>query len=61
MKMMTERQLRSYTIEGHPPEIVLLIDKMLDKKLDDLKERVDKLYAAYVVVIIEQNRIKGLL
>jgi len=57
--MMNEKQLKEYTIEGHPPEIVLLIDKMLDKKLDFIMERVDKLYAAYVVVIKKQQEMEA--
>ena len=52
---MNEKELRQYCTEGHPPEIVKLIDKMLDKKLDVINERLDRLWAAYVLVIKKQN------
>jgi len=59
--MMSEREIKQYATEGHPPQIVLLIDKILDKKLDEITERVNKLYAAYVVVIKKQQEIENMI
>ena len=52
---MDEKEIRKYCSEGHPPQIVKLIDKILEGKLETINERLNRLWAAYVAVIKKQS------